>query len=82
MGKMSIFDLQAAVSLKWCKIRSKLLLVCNHIRVVPIFVGFAGYGASKTGSSKIAIFASCVRYTCIFPQFIYETKIIRLSLRM
>jgi len=28
----------------------------------------------KVGSSKIAMFASCGRY--IFPQFIYETKII------
>jgi len=49
-------------------------LVCEHIRVMPIFVGVCWKGASRTMTSKIAIFASCGRY--IFQNFTYETKII------
>jgi len=43
---------------------------------MPIFVGVRWIRGIKkrVGSSKIAIFASCGCY--MFPQFIYETKII------
>jgi len=42
---------------------------------MPIFVGFAGYGASNdSGVVENCHFAACGRY--IFAKFIYETKII------
>jgi len=52
-------------------------LLCEDIRVMPIFVGVRWIrtsNKSRVVSSKIAIFAFCGHY--IFPKIIYDSKII------